>query len=93
MCLCTSRVFVQRGIYDEFVRQFVAQAKAMKIGDPFDEDTTVGATISKDHAEKVLGFIDRARQDGVKVECGGERVILSGATKHLVMKCISNTTI
>ena len=47
------RVFVQRGIYDEFIKSFVSQCQKMKAGDPFDESTTVGATITKEHAEKV----------------------------------------
>ena len=50
----------------------------MKIGDPFAEDTTVGATICEDHAKKVLGYVESAISEGAKVECGGKRVILEG---------------
>lgn len=78
VCSNGTRVFVQKGIYDEFLREFVKQAKNMKAGDPLADDTTIGATINEDHALKVLGFIDRARKDGVKVECGGERIHLQG---------------
>ena len=78
VCSNAARVFVQRGIYLEFLQAFVAQAKKMKIGDPFDEETTVGATISEDHAKKVLGYVDSAISEGAKVECGGERVMLEG---------------
>ena len=53
VCSNAARVFVQNGIYLEFLEAFVAQAKKMKIGDPLAEDTTVGATISKEHSEKV----------------------------------------
>ena len=53
VCSNAARVFVQRGIYLEFLQAFTSQAKRMKIGDPFSEDTTVGATISQDHAQKV----------------------------------------
>lgn len=53
VCSNAARVFVQRGIYLEFLKAFVSQAKRMKIGDPFHDDTTVGATISEDHAQKV----------------------------------------
>lgn len=53
----------------------------MKIGDPLDDTTTVGATITSDHAKKVLKFIQRAKDQGAKVECGGERVSLPGDLK------------
>lgn len=78
VCSNAARVFVQRGIYLEFLKAFVSQAKRMKIGDPFQDDTTVGATISEDHAQKVLGYIKSAVDEGAKVECGGERVSLEG---------------
>ena len=78
VCSNAARVFVQRGIYLEFLQAFVSQAKKMKIGDPFAEDTTVGATICESHAQKVLGYIKSAVDEGAKIECGGERVILDG---------------
>lgn len=78
VCSNAARVFVQRGIYLEFLTAFVDQAKRMKIGDPFNEDTTVGATISKDHADKVMSYIESAVSEGAKIECGGERVQLGG---------------
>ena len=63
MCSNGTRVFVQRGLFKEFVKQLVDQAKKMKIGDPFGEDTTVGATIHEDHAKKVLGYITSAKEE------------------------------
>jgi len=78
VCSNGTRVFVQRGIYDQFLKDFVKQAKNMKIGDPMNEDTTVGGTISADHAKKVLGYIESARSEGATVACGGERVVLEG---------------
>jgi acyl-CoA reductase-like NAD-dependent aldehyde dehydrogenase len=78
VCSNGTRVFVQRGIYDQFLSEFIRQAKKMKIGDPMDTDTTVGATISADHAGKVLGYIDSAVREGAKVACGGKRVVLEG---------------
>ena len=48
-------MFVQRKIFDQFVAEFVRQAEKMKAGDPLDDDTTIGGTISEDHAKKVLG--------------------------------------
>jgi len=45
------------------VSALVARTKAMKIGNPLNDDTTVGATISREHAEKVLAYIDKAKQE------------------------------
>ena len=50
----------------------------MRISDPFDNATTVGATISLEHAEKVLGYVDSAVKEGAKIACGGKRVIVAG---------------
>jgi acyl-CoA reductase-like NAD-dependent aldehyde dehydrogenase len=58
--------------------EFVRQAQKMKIGDPLDSSTTVGATISAEHAEKVLGYVESAVKEGAKIACGGKRVILEG---------------
>jgi len=55
-------VFVHKDIWDKFVPALVARTAAMKIGNPLSEETTVGATISREHAEKVLSYIDRAKQ-------------------------------
>ena len=55
VCSNGTRVFIQRSIFDEFVAEFVKQARKMKAGDPLDDDTTIGGTISEEHAKKVLG--------------------------------------
>ncbi|KAK2516523.1 Aldh8a1 [Columba guinea] len=54
ICLCTSRIFVQRGIYSEFLKKFVAEAKTWKVGNPSDPTVNMGALISKEHLEKVM---------------------------------------
>merc|ERR1719220_3218948 len=78
VCSNAARVFVQRGIYLEFLEAFVTQAKRMKIGDPFAEETTVGDPFAEEHANKVLGYVESAISEGAKVECGGKRVMLEG---------------
>ena len=78
VCSNGTRIFVQKGIYNEFLNQFIKQARNMKIGDPMHEDTTVGATISPQQAKIVLNYIDIAKKEGGKIECGGERVMLEG---------------
>ncbi|HSC48365.1 MAG TPA: aldehyde dehydrogenase [Gammaproteobacteria bacterium] len=78
ICLCGSRIYVERGIYTRFRDEFTARAKALKLGDPMEETTEQGALASAAHMQKVLGYIDLARQEGGTILCGGDRVKLSG---------------
>ncbi len=71
ICLCGSRIYVQRPIYDRFVADFVARTKAKVIGDPLDEGTDIGAIVSKDQFEKDLGYIALAREEGGTIAAGG----------------------
>ncbi|XP_010290904.1 PREDICTED: aldehyde dehydrogenase family 8 member A1 isoform X2 [Phaethon lepturus] len=70
ICLCTSRIFVQRGIYSEFLKRFVAEAKKWKVGNPSDPTVNVGALISKEHLEKVRSYVKKAQAEGARVLCG-----------------------
>jgi len=74
ICLCGSRIFVERSIQDEFVSRFAAAAKALRIGDPLDDTTDVGALISDAHLQKVMGYIDLATNEGGTIVAGGHRV-------------------
>jgi len=78
ICLCGSRIFVERSIHDEFVSRFAAAAKALRIGDPLDDSTDVGALISEAHLQKVIGYIDLATKEGGKIVAGGHRVDRAG---------------
>lgn len=78
ICLCGSRILVQRGVYDTFRDALVAQTKKMTLGDPLVETTRVGALVSSAHMQKVLGHIEGARAEGGNVLCGGERVVIEG---------------
>ena len=71
ICLCGSRVFVQRAVYDQVKSALVEAVKAMKVGDPLHAETRVGAIVSKPHFEKVLGYIELAKSEGATVLCGG----------------------
>jgi aminomuconate-semialdehyde/2-hydroxymuconate-6-semialdehyde dehydrogenase len=73
VCLCGSRLLVQEGIYDEFVAAFVEKAAAMKVGDPADPETSLGALISHSHREKVESFVALAQEEGGTIETGGVR--------------------
>ncbi|XP_072046168.1 4-trimethylaminobutyraldehyde dehydrogenase-like [Amphiura filiformis] len=75
VCSNGTRVFVEKKIKDEFVEKLVARTEAMKLGDPSEDDTLVGATISHQQMDKVLGYVEGAKKEGAKVLCGGDRVI------------------
>ncbi|QOL24493.1 aldehyde dehydrogenase [Thalassotalea sp. LPB0316] len=78
ICLCASRIYVQREIYQDFKRALVEKAKALMPADPANEQTAMGAIVSKPHLNKVLGFIERAKQSGATILTGGEQVKLAG---------------
>ncbi|XP_062406632.1 2-aminomuconic semialdehyde dehydrogenase [Sardina pilchardus] len=70
ICLCTSRIFVERSVFPEFLEKFVAAARKWKTGVPTDVSNNNGALISKEHLEKVRGFVKVARDEGAQVHCG-----------------------
>ncbi len=74
ICLCGSRIYVERPIYDQFKKDFVEKAKQMKVGDPLKSDTKVGAVVSKVHFEKILSYIELAKEEGGTILCGGHAV-------------------
>jgi len=74
VCSNGTRVFVHRRVHAEFVARLCARTRAMRIGDPLDPATQVGALISAEHMHKVLGFIARGRAQGARLLTGGERV-------------------
>lgn len=71
ICLCGSRIFVERPLYERFKTDFVERAVALKVGDPLDPDTDVGAIVSKPHFEKIMSYIDLAKTEGGTIVCGG----------------------
>jgi len=73
VCSNGTRVFVQERLHDAFLARLVEKTKALRIGDPLDPATQVGALISKEHCEKVLGYIERGRSEGATVAAGGGR--------------------
>lgn len=78
ICLCGSRIFVERSIYEKFRDAFVAKVSKMKVSYPTDPDAKLGAVVSKPHMEKVLSYIALAQEEGGTVLTGGHRVILDG---------------
>ena len=78
ICLCGSRIFVERSIFDRFVEEFVLRTKKLIVGDPQNEQTKVGALVSEAHMKKVLSYVDLAKQEGGNVLTGGKQIKLSG---------------
>ena len=72
VCCAGSRVFVQEGIYDRFVEAAVEQFDKVRIGDPLDPETQLGAQVNAAQAKKVKAYIDIAREEGAQILCGGE---------------------
>ena len=71
ICLCGSRILVERSIYERFRDDLVERAKQIKVGDPREPDSVLGAMVSQAHYQKVLDCIELARSEGGKVLCGG----------------------
>ncbi|HVF29828.1 MAG TPA: aldehyde dehydrogenase, partial [Pyrinomonadaceae bacterium] len=78
ICLCGSRILVERPIYERFRNDFVSRAFEMNIGDPLDEATNLGAVVSEPHMQKILSYIELAKSEGGTILAGGERVKLDG---------------
>ena len=78
ICLCGSRIFVEASIFEKFKVDFVKKVKQLKVGHPSESTTDIGALVSKSHLEKVLSYIDIAKDEGGEILCGGNRVTLLG---------------
>lgn len=72
ICLCGSRILVEKKIYTEFRDRLVAKTKELRIGDPSLKETDQGALVSKAHWEKVVACVKKAKDEGGKILCGGE---------------------
>ncbi len=78
ICLCGSRVFIERSLYERFSRDFVAAASALRVGDPNEPGSNLGAINSEAHLSNILSSIDLAQQEGGRVLCGGKRLTVPG---------------
>ena len=73
-CCAGSRLFVEDSVYDAFLERMVKKAKAQKVGDPFDLETTQGPQVSQEQCDRVLGYIDSGKQEGARLLTGGRRL-------------------
>lgn len=78
ICLCGSRILVEKSIYEKFKTAFVEKVNKMQVGNPQDAHTKSGAVVSEGHMNKVLSYIQLAKEEGGTILCGGERVLLDG---------------
>lgn len=78
ICLCGSRLLVQRSIYEDFRECYLDRVRRLRVGDPQQPSSDLGALVSKAHFDKVMGCIERARADGATILCGGEAVTIKG---------------
>lgn len=78
ICLCGSRILVEESIYEAFRDAFVERVRQLEPADPLEPGTEQGALVSEAHMQKVLGCIERAKEEGGTILCGGERVRLPG---------------
>ena len=73
VCCAGSRLFLERSIHDEFVDKLSSRASSLSVGNPEDAGTQMGAQVSKEQFDKILGYIDTGKQEGAKLVTGGER--------------------
>ena len=74
ICLCGSRIFIDKAIYEKFKAAFVERVKALKVGDPNEDASNMGAIVSQQHKQKVLSYIALAKEEGGTILCGGSEL-------------------
>jgi len=82
VCTCPSRMLVHESIYDRFMERVVARTNAIRVGNPLDKETMMGAQASEDQYNKILSYMDIGRQEGAKVLCGGEALHVNSGLEH-----------
>jgi len=79
ICLCGSRILVEEKIYAQFKKDFIKKVAQLKVGNPSEESTNIGALVSKEHLEKVKNYIDITAQEGGRLLFGGSKVVVKGS--------------
>jgi len=83
VCSANSRLLVERSIHDEFVERLLKMAPQWQPGDPLDPTSRAGAMVSSRHTDKVMNYIQRAREQGAELRCGGERLTFNNASNFV----------
>ncbi len=82
VCTCPSRALVQESIYDAFMERAIGRVEAIKMGNPLEPDTMMGAQASNDQLEKILSYFDIGKSEGAKVLTGGKRKVMNGGLEE-----------
>lgn len=82
ICLCGSRIFVEESLYKKFRDAFVEKTRSLIVGDPNDDQSDMGALISKVHMDMVIGYIDLAKVEGATILTGGSKANINGRCKN-----------
>lgn len=82
VCTCPSRILVHEDIYDVFMERVIRRTQAIKMGNPLDSETMMGAQASEDQYNKILSYFDIGRQEGAQVLCGGEAFHINSGLEH-----------
>ena len=82
VCTCPSRALIQESIYDAFMERAIARVEAIKMGNPLEPDTMMGAQASNDQLEKILSYFDIGKSEGAKVLTGGKRKVMNGGLEE-----------
>ncbi len=86
VCCAGSRIFVQAGIYDEFVSRLAEAFKKVRVGNPMSMDTQMGAQVNEKQLEKILSYVEIGKKEGARVLAGGERAVVEGLEKGAFMQ-------
>jgi acyl-CoA reductase-like NAD-dependent aldehyde dehydrogenase len=78
VCAAGSRILVERSIYGDFVEQLAGRAEQMTVGDPMESTTRLGAIVSEEQLERVLGYVEAGTAEGARLVTGGERTAVNG---------------
>jgi acyl-CoA reductase-like NAD-dependent aldehyde dehydrogenase len=94
-CISVQRIYVRRAAYEDFVGRFVPKVEALRIGDPAEEDTDVGPVIDEDARERIVSWIEEAKEAGASVLTGGEvadgllrPTVLADVTPDMKVSCL-----
>jgi aldehyde dehydrogenase len=82
VCTCPSRILVQEDIYDKFMERVVERTKAIKVGNPLDPETMMGAQASNDQFEKIMSYFEVGAEEGAQVLCGGDKFSLNSGLEN-----------
>jgi lactaldehyde dehydrogenase/glycolaldehyde dehydrogenase len=74
ICVCNERMYVHEAVYDRFLEKFMSEVKTLKVGDPREENTDMGPKVSGEELEKLVKVMEKAKDQGAKVLCGGRKL-------------------